>query len=128
MTLTAKQEAFCLAYVESGNATDAYRKAGYSPAMSEKTVNEAASRLLKNSKVAARIDALRKPAAEAATMTLAGHLARLEELSKAAEDAGNYSAAINAEIARGKAAGVHIEKSEHMVTTRELPASVDDFV
>ena len=37
-------------------------------------------------------------------------------------------AAITAEIARGKAAGVHVERSESLVTTRELPASVDEFV
>lgn len=126
--LTPKQEAFCLAYVETGNATQAYRQAGYSPKMADKTANEAASRLLKNSKVVARISEIRKPAAQAAIVTLESHLRRLEELSQAAESANQYSAAITAEIARGKAAGVHVEKSEQMVTTRELPASVDDFV
>lgn len=128
MALTPKQEAFCLAYVKSESATEAYRAAGYSPGMADKTVHEAASRLLKNSKVSARIAELRRPAAEAAEITLESHLARLLELSEAAVKVGQLSAAITAEIARGKAAGIHVEKSEHMVTTRELPASVDEFV
>jgi hypothetical protein len=61
-------------------------------------------------------------------MTLEGHLKRLDELSKAAQAANQLSAAIAAEVARGKASGVHVEKSESLVTTRELPASVDEFV
>lgn len=111
--LTAKQEAFCLAYLESGNATDAYRKAGYSPDMAPKTAMEAASRLLKNSKVVARLADLRQPAAEAAQLTLHAHLARLEKLSKAAETDGKYAAAVAAEVARGKASGLYVEKVEH---------------
>lgn len=128
MALTAKQEAFCLAFIESGNASDAYRKAGYSPGMSDKSVNEAASRILKNSKVVARLAAIRKPAAEAAGITLESHLERLQHLSEIAERRGQMNAAITAEIARGKASGVHVEKSEQTVTTKELPASVDEFV
>jgi len=111
--LTTKQEAFCLAYIESGNATDAYRKAGYSPGMAQKTAMEAASRLLKNGKIVARLDELRKPAADAAQLTLQGHLERLERLSEAAEKEGKYSAAVAAEVARGKVSGFYVEKVEH---------------
>lgn len=52
--LSIKQEAFVQAYIKTGNASEAYRQAGYSGG-SAKTINEAASRLLKNSKVGARI-------------------------------------------------------------------------
>lgn len=126
--LTTKQEAFCLAYIESGSASDAYRKAGYSPKMSDKTVWEESCRLLKNPKVAARVQELRQPAAEAAGITLESHLADLERLRDLAKERHQYSAAIAAEIARGKAAGVHVEKTESTVTTKTLPASVDEFV
>ena len=53
--LTPKQEAFAQAYVETGNATEAHRRAGYGHSMSKKTRNEAASRLLADNKVRARI-------------------------------------------------------------------------
>lgn len=128
MALTSKQEAFALAYVECCNATEAYRAAGYSPGQSDKTATEAASRLLKNSKVAARIAELRAPAAQKAGITLETHLQALADLRDKAEQARQFSAAIAAEIARGKASGVHVEKSEQTVTTKALPASVDEFV
>lgn len=128
MALTAKQEAFCLAFIETGNATESYRLAGYSSSMADKTAGEAASRLLKNSKVIARLAELRAPAAEKAGITLDSHLAELADLRDKAKDARQFSAAIAAEIARGKASGVHVEKTESTVTTKQLPASVDEFV
>ena len=39
--------------------------------------------------------------------TLAAHLVRLDLLSKAAQCSGNYAAAVAAEVARGKAAGLY---------------------
>lgn len=112
MALTARQEAFALAFVESGNATEAYRAAGYSAGSNVKTTNEAASRLLKNSKVNARIVAIRQPAAQEARITLETHLADLKDLRDIAKGRGQLAAAIAAEIARGKASGVHVEKTE----------------
>jgi phage terminase small subunit len=56
--LTPKQEAFAQAYVETGNASEAHRQAGYGPNMSTKTRHEAASRLLANSKVRAMVGQL----------------------------------------------------------------------
>jgi phage terminase small subunit len=126
--LTPKQEKFCHAYMELGDATKAYRAAGYSPSMPDKTKQEEACRLLKNPKVSARIAELRAPAAEKARMTLEGHLLDLERLRDMAAERNQIGAAIAAEIARGKAAGVHIEKTESTVTTKQLPASVDEFV
>jgi phage terminase small subunit len=59
-TLTPKQEAFCLTYFDTSNASEAYRKA-YSPARATpKTINEKASRLLAQDKVRARIGELQK--------------------------------------------------------------------
>ncbi len=126
--LTIKQETFCQKYVETGNASEAYRHAYDAGGMKPASVNRKAKELLDNGKIAARLEELRAPAAQAAQITLESHLRRLEELSAAAQQAGQMAAAITAEIARGKAAGVHVEKSEALVTTRELPASVDEFV
>ena len=109
--LTQKQENFCAAYLEIGNASVAYRKAYPGTRMSDKTRNEAASRLLKNSKVVARLEELRKPVAESAQITLSQHLSKLEELRELAKQYGKYGPAIQAEIARGKAAGLYVERS-----------------
>ena len=110
MDLTAKQEAFCVAYLESGNATAAYRKAGYSSGMSDKTAAEAASRLLRNSKVMARLAAVRVVATQEAGMTIADHLQTLKELRDAAKSEGKFSAAVAAEMARGKVSGFYVDR------------------
>lgn len=128
MTLTAKQEQFCVAYIETGNASEAYRRAYDAEKMKPETVNRNAKALMDNNKIATRLSEIRKPAVTAAQITLESHLQRLHDLSVKAEEAGQLNAAISAEVARGKAAGIHIEKSEQMVTTRELPASINEFV
>ena len=53
--LTSKQEAFAQAYVEIGNARQAYAKAGYSQGSSLTTQQKEAHKLLNNPKVAPRI-------------------------------------------------------------------------
>lgn len=65
--LTPKQEAFCLAYVETGNASAAYRRS-YDVAADSKpeTVWQSASRLLSDPKVAARVEEMMADAANTA--------------------------------------------------------------
>ncbi len=55
--LSMNQENFCLEYVRSGNATDAYKKAGYS-AKNDNVASAAAQRLLRNVMVKNRIKEL----------------------------------------------------------------------
>jgi phage terminase small subunit len=112
-TLTAKQEAFALAYVETGNASESYRRAyDVRPGTKESTINRTAKEIVDNPKVAARIAELRAPAAEKAQLTLDKHLDDLMRLRNMAVKDGKWSAAINAEIARGKAAGLYVERTE----------------
>lgn len=57
MELNVKQEAFCLHYAQTGNATEAYKQAGY-VANTERAIYANANRLLKNDKVQARLKEL----------------------------------------------------------------------
>lgn len=59
MALTPKQEKFAQVYVETGNASEAYRQAYGVQKWADKSVWEAASKLLANAKVAPRINELR---------------------------------------------------------------------
>lgn len=113
MSLTQKQENFCIAFVETGNASEAYRRSYNAEKMKPDTVTQAASRLLNDSNISARVDELRQPAIKKAQITLESHLERLQELSLKAEEANQYGAAIKAEEQRGKAAGIYVEKIEH---------------
>ena len=109
--LTQKQENFCLAYIETGNASEAYRRVYNAKGMKPETVNRNAKALLDNNKIATRLEELRKPVTESAQITLAQHLSTLEELRELAKEEGKYGPAIQAEIARGKAAGLYVERS-----------------
>lgn len=110
--LTPKQEAFALAYIQTGNASEAYRLAYDTSKMTEKSVNENASKLLKHAKVAPRIAELRAPVVEKAGLTLEKHLDDLLRLRNMAVKDAKWTAAIQAEIARGKAAGLYVERTE----------------
>lgn len=57
--LTPKQEKFATVYIETGNASEAYRQSYDASAMNDNTVGKAAHELLKNPKVAGRIEELR---------------------------------------------------------------------
>jgi phage terminase small subunit len=58
--LTIKQENFITAYIETGNATKAYRVAYNADKMKDTTVNSRAYDLLKNGEITDRIDQLKE--------------------------------------------------------------------
>jgi phage terminase small subunit len=60
MKLTLKQEAFAKAYIETGNASEAYRRAYDAARMKPEALHVNASKLLADTKVALRVDDLRK--------------------------------------------------------------------
>jgi|SRR3990172_2498791 len=113
MALTAKQEAFAQAVASGMNQSDAYRSAYSAGKMKDSSINVKASQLAADGKVSVRVAELRKPAVDAVQVTLTAHLARLATLSDAAEREGKYSAAVAAEVARGKASGLYVDKMEH---------------
>jgi len=106
MNLTPKQETFCLEYLKTGNASEAYRIAYDAKDMKPATINRRAKDLIDNGKIKARLGELRKPAVKRAQMTLDDHLEDLRILRNRATKEGKLDAAIRAEIARGKHSGV----------------------
>ena len=111
--LTKKQEDFCLSYIETGNATESYRRAYNPETASEPTINRKAKALMDSDKIRARIDQLRAPVREKSQLTLETHLADLKRLRDLAEGEGKYSAAVTAEVSRGRASGLYVEKVSH---------------
>ena len=110
-SISQKEEEFCLAIVSGLGIGESHAKA-YPNNMSEKSHQEAGSRLMKKSKIIARIQELRREAANFAEITLEGHLADLSMLREMALAEGNLNAAIRSEIARGRHSGVVVTKSE----------------
>tara|TARA_R110002012_G_scaffold168730_1_gene332281 strand:+ start:577 stop:900 length:324 start_codon:yes stop_codon:yes gene_type:complete len=75
----------------------------------------------------ARVSELRNRAAAKTTLTLAKHLDNLETLRNHAVENGAYGAAVTAEISRGKAAGLYVDRKELLVS-KVSTMSRDDVV
>ena len=116
--MNERQRKFVAEYLQHGNGKESAIRAGYS----ENGAAVQATRLLKNAKVCAAIEAERAPVLARAKVTLAGHLAMLATIRDEARAAGHYGAAKSAEEARGRVSGFYVEPS--LVATRDLPTIV----
>jgi phage terminase small subunit len=110
--LTPKMERFAQEVASGKSQAEAYRTAYDAKNMGADTIHSKASILAKDDRIRARVDEIRMPIIKAKQLTLETHLEDLKALRNMAIKDGKLSAAINAEIARGKAAGVAIDKVE----------------
>ena len=110
--LTAKREAFCLAYMESGNQSEAYRIAFDAENMKAETVHKRASELMANGEVKGRIAELQAQAAERALVTVQSLTQELEEARALALQEGQPSAAVSASMGKAKLHGLLVDKAE----------------
>lgn len=79
--LTKRQEAFCVDVAKGSNASEAYRNAYDAGGMKAEAVHVAASRLLKNAKVALRISSLKEPALRNAGLSVERTLTEVRRIS-----------------------------------------------
>ena len=78
--LTAKQEKFVQGIIEGMSQAEAYRSAYSTKNMSDKTIWEAASTLMRNNKVATRVKELREQISQKSIMTAQERLEFLTEV------------------------------------------------
>ena len=88
MNLTVKQELFCDVYIESGNASEAYRKAYDCENMKGSTINRKAHELLENGKITARLEEMRSKIQEKSEIRKQDILDELRAIAFA--DIGDY--------------------------------------
>jgi phage terminase small subunit len=105
--LTLKQENFCLAYIETGNASEAYRRAYECGKMKPESINRLAKANLDNIKIASRIAELKKPIQERHNITIDSLIAELEEARSIGLKANTpqASAAIKATLGKAQLLG-----------------------
>lgn len=97
MSLTPKQEAFALAFFETGNAAEAYRRSyDVSENAKDQWIYVEACQLLDNPKVAIRLQELRDHAERHSIYTRQQALDEYEKARDLAIKAGNPSAAVSA--------------------------------
>lgn len=121
MALTPKQERFAQLVAEGKTQADAYRGAfNTKPTTKPETIQNSAYKLMADPVISARVDELRKPIIESVGITLESHLKDLMALRNLAVKNNQINAAISAEIARGKAAGVSTDRVETTIKTGYL--------
>jgi phage terminase small subunit len=106
--LTPKQEAFCHAYIETSNASEAYRRAYNAEKMKPSTINRMAHDVLENRNVSARLAELRASHCERHNITTDVLIAELDEARKAAlaAESPQTAAAISATMGKAKLLGL----------------------
>ena len=114
--LTPKQEKFCLAYVECGNASEAYRRA-YPRAKNWKpeAVNVAASRLLANAKVSLRVEELKSRHLCRHDLTVDDLVGDLLRIRQKAETDGQLGVARQSVMDVAKLLGLVVDKAESKI-------------
>lgn len=123
--LTPKQEAFALAYIETGNAAEAYRRAYDVKAQTQHaTIYVAASRLLDDPKIALRVDELRNRAVNRVLYTVEQAFAEYEDARQLALQEANPSAAVSAVTGKVKLFGLdQPQKVDVAIQPQALDAS-----
>jgi len=86
--LTPKQNKFIEVYIETGNASEAYRQAYNVKSMNENTINRNAHSLLYNNKIATRLEEIKAKNAERTQVTLEYLTNRLIKAADMAEEQG----------------------------------------
>jgi len=122
MALTPKQDKFCQEIIKGENQSDAYRKAYDAKNMTDKTITEAASRLMADSNVTARLAELRQPIIEKCQETAADLIRELNELKLDAHADKQYAPAISAVMGKAKLLGYdkNIIEGNVTVTVMEM--------
>ena len=110
--LTPKQEKFCQVYIETGNASEAYRQAYNTEKMKPESVNSKGYQLLKQVQITARLDELRAEHKKRHEITVDTLVAELEEARKLAFETDKASAAVQATMGKAKLLGLVVEKQE----------------
>lgn len=112
-TPTAKQETFALAYVETGNASEAYRRAfAVGEGTKPETVWSEASRTLADRRVSARVMELQELARLRLMVSVESLTAELEVARQLALKSDTAAAAVSATLGKAKLHGLLTEKRE----------------
>lgn len=123
--LTVKQSDFCLFYIETGNASEAYRRAYDAENMKPETVNRRAFDLMENSKIKARIEALQAEHRKEHNITVSDILNKLEDIYSEAMKKGNLSSAVSAVMGQAKVLGFDKQTINLEGDVKPLPAVIN---
>ena len=118
---TVKERLFARYVAEGYTQSESVRRAGY-----QGNPNKLGSKLVQREDVMQLIKQRSKELEEERALSLDDHLSALASLRDDAKDAGQYSAAIQAEHHRGKAARLYVEQSHVIEQSVDTPNEILD--
>ena len=110
--MTPKQEAFARAYVETGNASEAYRRAYDAQRMKNEAIAVNACKLLKDAKVALMVERLQLKHQKRHEITVDSITEMLKADRELARQNAQSGAAVTAAMGLAKLHGLIVEKRE----------------
>jgi hypothetical protein len=116
--------------METGKASEAYRMSYSVENMNDNSIRAEAWKLLANPTISLRIEELQEDARQRNAITVESLIRELEEARDTAlkADSPQSSAAVAATMGKAKLLGMLTDRLDASLTTKSLPASVDDFV
>ena len=126
--LTQKQENFCLAYIETGNMSEAYRQAYDAENMKMESINRKAFDMMEKVKIWSRVEQLQSEIKDRHDVTIDSLCIELEEVRKGALGAGQYGATVQSIMGKAKLHGLGVEKRENKDTTEMTPERADEIL
>jgi phage terminase small subunit len=114
--LTQKQENFCLEYIETGNASEAYRRMYNAENSKPESIHRKACEVMANGKVTARIIALQEEHREQHSVTVDTLCTELDEARELAIESTQPSAAVTAITGKARLHGLGVEKRQTHIT------------
>ena len=121
--MTPKQADFIALYLETQNASEAYKRA-YNSTGKQNTIHRKASELLKHPEVKKELELLQAHAKEQNKITLDSVVDELEEARQIAKQLGNASAMVSATLGKAKVLGLVIDKQETALKNLEPPVFI----
>lgn len=115
--LTPKQEKFCMVYIETGNASEAYRQAYSCKTMKPENVAKRASELLARGDITGMLEKLREPIKKRHAITVDSLLEELEEARQLAIQTAKAAAMATATMGKARLLGLdkQIVENTHKV-------------
>lgn len=104
--LTIKQETFCQKYIETGNASEAYRQAYDAEGMKPETIAKRAAEMFAHGGIAGRLAELREGVIKMHNVTVASLIAELEEARQVGKAKEQAAAMVSATLGKAKIAGL----------------------
>ena len=124
--LTDRQEKFCQKFIETCNASEAYRYGYNASNMKPATIHKRASELLSNGAVAGRLAELRGGIQKRHNVTVDSLIAELEEARQVAIEAGAPAAMVSATMGKAKITGLDKKVIEHQGIEQLVIVTTDD--